>query len=132
MTGALRATRFELTVAADPAALSVVRRVTGAFSLSLGLEDSDVADLRLAVTEVCSSFIAARPDPNPPAGLRIRASVSGNALEVSVLDPASPPPGPGTGPPLPLLAALTRDLELRGAPGGGMEVRMTFAALPTS
>lgn len=130
MNGPLGQTRLELTVAADAAALVVVRRLTGALALALGFDDSGVADLRLAVTEVCSSFVAARPDAGPAVGLRILAAPAGSGLEVSVLDPASPPPGPGTGPPLPLLAALTEELELSAAPGGGMEVRMTFAASP--
>lgn len=127
MSGPLDATRLELSVAADPAALVVVRRLTGALALALGFEDSGVADLRLAVTEVCSSFIAARPEGGPAVSLRIVAALDGAALEVTVLDPASAPPGPGTGPPLPLLAALTDGLELSGASGRGMEVRMTFA-----
>lgn len=130
MTGPLGATHMELSVAADPAALLVVRRLTGALALALGLDEADVADLRLAVTEVCSSFIAARPEDGPAAGLRITAALRAGRLEISVLDPASAPPGPGTGPPLALLSALTDGLELRGAPGGGMEVRMTFAAPP--
>ncbi len=128
MSGPLDATRLELAVAADPAALLVVRRLTGSLALALGLDEGDVADLRLAVTEVCSSFIAARPEGGPAVGLKITAALRDGRLEVSVLDPASPPPGPGTGPPLALLAALTEGLELRGATGGGMEVRMTFAA----
>ena len=128
MTGPLDATRLELHVAADAAALVVVRRLTGALAAALGLDEADVADLRLAVTEVCSSFIAARPEDGPTVGLNITAAPRAGHLEVSVLDPASAPPGPGTGPPLALLAALTTGLELGGAPGGGMEVRMTFAA----
>ena len=44
-----------------------------------------------------------------------------------VVYPAAPPPGPGTGPPLPLLAALAETVELRNVSGGGMEVRMAFA-----
>ncbi len=130
MNGPLEATRLELTVAANAAALLVVRRITGALALALGLDDSGVADLRLAVTEVCSSFIAARAEDGPVVGLKITAAPRAGRLEVTVLDPASAPPGPGTGPPLALLAALTEGLELRGASGGGMEVRMTFAAPP--
>lgn len=130
MTGPLDATRLELHVAADAAALVVVRRLTGSLAVALGLDEADVADLRLAVTEVCASFIAARPEDGPAVGLRISAAPRAGHLEVSVLDPASAPPGPGTGPPLALLAALTQGLELRGASGGGMEVRMTFAAPP--
>lgn len=123
------ATELELRVAATPAALTVVRRVTGGLAVALGFDDSEVADLRLAVTEVCASFIAARPEHDgPDEQLHVTADLLPDALRMCVRDPASPPLGPGTGPPLALLAALTRTLELHGVPGGGMEVRMTFAA----
>jgi hypothetical protein len=123
----LRQTELRLRIAPDAEALVVVRRVTGALAVALGLDDSGVADLRLAVTEVCASFIAARPDPGPLALLDVSTTLTDSGLQVTVRDPASAPPGPGTGPPLPLLAALTESLELSGMAGGGMEVRMTFA-----
>lgn len=128
MSTPLHATEMRLRIAPDAAALVVVRRVAGALAVALGFDDSDVADLRLAVTEVCASFIAARPDPGPATLLDVYAALGGDQLQITVCDPASLPPGPGTGPPLPLLAALTESLELSGMTGGGMEVRMTFAA----
>ena len=69
----------------------------------------------------------ARPDGAARRhGLHVAATLTEGALRVCVIDPASPPPGPGTGPPLPLLAAVTDGVELRNVPGGGMEVQMTF------
>lgn len=128
---ALARTALELEVAADPASLAVVRHVAGGLATALGFDPSGVADLRLAVTEVCASFVRARPPHREDRCLEVRAALGAGGLHVRVLDPISPPPGPGTGPPMPLLSVLARQVELRHAAGGGMEVELTFV-LPAS
>lgn len=125
--GVLGETELAIDVAADPAALVVVRHVCGGMATALGFDASKASDLRLAVTEVCASFVRARPEDGPRRhGLHVAATLVEGGLRVCVTDPASPPPGPGTGPPLPLLAAITDGVELRKVPGGGMEVQMSF------
>lgn len=121
------AERFDLRLAvpSDAAALSLVRHAVGGIAAALGLGPAAVADVRLALTEVCSTAIRRSDGAGP---LEIAADVRDDALRVVVRDRAAQPTsGPGEALPLPLVAAITETVELRRARGGGSEVTMTFA-----
>jgi anti-sigma regulatory factor (Ser/Thr protein kinase) len=120
---------LRLGVPADAAALSVVRHAAGGVAVALGMGPADVADVRLAVTEVCSTAIR-RVEGN--GTLEVACGLDGAALRVTVRDEGArgAQESPAEGLPLPLVAALTETIELRRlkAPhAAGTEVTMTFA-----
>jgi anti-sigma regulatory factor (Ser/Thr protein kinase) len=122
---------LRLTVDAEPNALAVVRHAVGGAASALGLDPAAVADIRLALTEVCSAALrrGEAGDPSrPPAPLDVTAHAHEGTLRIVVRDRApGAPSGPGDALPLPLVAAITETVELRRARGGGTEVAMTFA-----
>ena len=118
---------MRLVVAADPDALAGIRHALGGVAGALGMDPAQIADLRLALTEVCST--AARRDSDAE-DLEVDAQLDGDRLRVTVRDGLALVPGAGPdGFPLPLVAALTDTLELRRTPAGS-EVVMTFALRP--
>jgi serine/threonine-protein kinase RsbW len=124
---ALIADRFDLrlSVPSDATALALVRHAVGGIAAALGLGPAAVADVRLALTEVCSTAIRRGSAMSP---LEITADLRDDALRVVVRDRApQPASGAGDALPLPLVAAITETVELRRARGGGTEVTMTFA-----
>jgi anti-sigma regulatory factor (Ser/Thr protein kinase) len=120
-------TAFELRLVfpADPNALAGIRHALGGIAGALGVGPAGIADVRLALTEVCSAAI--RGDGGD-GELEVRAALQDGALQVVVADGMGFAPGSGAqaGFPLPLVAALTETLELRRVRGGS-EVVMTFA-----
>lgn len=120
---------LELTVRGDGAATAVARQTLGSLARSLGCSPSTVADLCLAVSEVCAA--AARGASAP---VRVRAATVGDGLRVTV---DAPRQALVEGDELtrhatqrnvlalPLVAALTSSLELRRV-GGATEVVMGF------
>jgi anti-sigma regulatory factor (Ser/Thr protein kinase) len=120
-------TAFELRLVfpADPNALAGIRHALGGIAGALGVGPAGIADVRLALTEVCSAAI--RGDDGD-GELEVRAALRDGALQVVVADGMELAPGSGAqaGFPLPLVAALTETLELRRVRGGS-EVVMTFA-----
>jgi anti-sigma regulatory factor (Ser/Thr protein kinase) len=119
---------LRLSVPADPASLRVVRHAIGGIATALGLDPAGVADVRLALTEVCSTAIQRTEGRG---ALAVACDIVGAALRVTVRDDGGPTDAgaPGDALPLPLVAALTETVELRRlkAPlGPGTEVTMTF------
>jgi histidine kinase-like protein len=119
---------LRLGVPADATALSVVRHAVGGVAVALGMDPAGVADVRLAVTEVCSTAIQRA---GGRGALEVACSLEGSALRVTVRDHAGATgaESPADGLPLPLVAALTETIELRRikAPQpSGTEVTMTF------
>lgn len=121
---------LELTLPALPENVAVVRHVIGGIGDALGIEDSILDDIRLAVSEACTNVVVhAYPESN---GL-LTVAVEGGADTISVsvrdsgLGMAPRPDSPGLGVGLPLIASLSALLELVAIPDGGTEVRMRFA-----
>lgn len=119
---------LELRVQADPDALAGIRHALGGMAGALGMDPAGIADLRLALTEVCSVAVRRATDGGTQHELGVRAELDGERLRVTIADGPELTPGAGgpEGFPLPLVAALTETLELRRTPGGA-EVVMTFA-----
>jgi serine/threonine-protein kinase RsbW len=122
---------LELTLAARPENVGVVRHVLGALSDALRLDDEVLDDLRLAVSEACANAVVHAYVGSGGAGLMdIHLHTSPRELIVSVRDhgggmaPRADSPGLGVG--LPLMASLAASMELLSPAGGGTEVRMRF------
>jgi anti-sigma regulatory factor (Ser/Thr protein kinase) len=114
---------LELVVRPEPEVLATVRHAVGGLAAALGFDHATVADVRLALSEVCSAAVLQGGD-----AITLRAALEGRALTVVVTGPKLTAGPPATAPvalPLPLVAALTSSLEVRSA-GGATQVRMTF------
>jgi serine/threonine-protein kinase RsbW len=119
---------LRLRVPADPAALTVIRHAVAGIATALGIDAAGVSDVRLALTEVCSTAIRRRRGRGT---LEVTCDLDEASLRVAVRDEG---PGaaaePAEGLPLPLVAALTDTVELRRLKpphGPGTEVTLTFA-----
>ncbi len=120
---------LRLAVPRSPLAPATVRHTVGGLAVALGADAGALADLRLALSEVCSALVARAsgydgalevtaelgPDRSGPSALRVLLRDPGAVRHAGVM-------------PLPLLVALTESVELHedGA-DGGVEVRLTFA-----
>src|SRR3954467_14123183 len=124
-----------LSLPAQARNIAVVRRALEAVAEELALPRRLVEDMRLAVTEACTNVVrhAYRGDEaDDQSALRVELRPQPRGMLVVVEDRGrgiSPSPdggGPGLG--LPLIAALTEDLEItHGAGQKGSRVAMSFA-----
>jgi serine/threonine-protein kinase RsbW/stage II sporulation protein AB (anti-sigma F factor) len=119
------------SVPAIPQAVTALRRAAGQFATGLGAGDSVVDGVRLAVSEAVTNVILhAYPDREEPGPVELTAALDGAELLVTVRDegmgmsPRIDSPGLGLG--LPLIAQTAHSLEVRQAPSGGTEMRMSF------
>jgi serine/threonine-protein kinase RsbW len=118
--------------------IAVVRRALEAIAEELALPRRLVEDMRLAVTEACTNVVRhayADGEAEHASALRVELLPDERGMRVIVEDRGrglSPSPdrrGPGLG--LPLIAALTSELEVsHGADDRGSRVAMSFAAAP--
>lgn len=124
---------MRLQVPAESGSLSLIRHAVGGIAVALGDDPAAVADIRLALTEVCSTAIRRAAGRGT---IELRCDATHGALRVVVRDTAPADGGAegggvlrtGDGVPLPLVAALTETVELRHATDGpGTEVTLTFA-----
>ena len=124
-----------LTLPARPENVAVVRHVLGAFAEALQLPDPVIEDMRLAVTEACTNVVRhaySGADADDQNALRVELRPQPRGMLVVVEDrgrglaPSPDVGGPGLG--LPLIAALTEDLEISHGPDNrGSRVAMSFA-----
>ncbi|MGN6379403.1 MAG: ATP-binding protein [Gaiellales bacterium] len=132
---------MDLAVPTTAESVPVVRHALRGMLEANEIEGSVVADVLLAVTEACSNVVVHAylgRDGDVPAMVVQAEWQSDDMLTVVVRDqgrgftPRVDSPGLGLG--LPVIAALTRRLELRETAGGGTEISMSFtaAALPAS
>jgi serine/threonine-protein kinase RsbW len=115
--------------------VAVVRRALEAVAEELALPRRLVEDMRLAVTEACTNVVRhayTGDEADDQSALRVELRPQPRGMLVVVEDRGrgvSPSPdggGPGLG--LPLIAALTEDLEITHGPGQkGSRVAMSFA-----
>jgi len=125
---------LELSLPARPENVAVVRHVLGGVGDVLGLDPEVLDDIRLAVSEACANAVVHAYPDGTDGLLVVHVFTRPDDLLVAVRDhgtgmaPRTDSPGLGVG--LPLIASLTRTLELSATPGGGTEVRMAFDLQP--
>jgi serine/threonine-protein kinase RsbW len=118
--------------------IAVVRRALEAIADELALPRRLVEDMRLAVTEACTNVVRhayADDEADREGALRVELRPRERGMLVVVEDrgrglgPSPDQRGPGLG--LPLIAALTQDLEISHGPDArGSRVAMSFAPAP--
>ena len=124
----VRDSDIRLTVPARPENVAVIRHVLDALADALALPPALIDDVRLAVTEACTNVVVHAYDGEGTIDVVVRPR--GAALEVVVADegrglgPSPDTAGPGLG--LPLIAALTDDLEIERNRQSGSRLVMRF------
>ena len=120
----------ELVLPATSENVAVVRHVFAGMGDALGMDAESVGRLRLAISEACTNVVVHAYENVDDGTLEVEASVDGRLLHVVVRDRG---PGvriradsPGLGMGLPLIAAVTEQVEIVGDAKRGNEVRMTF------
>jgi|HubBroStandDraft_2_1064218.scaffolds.fasta_scaffold00761_10 serine/threonine-protein kinase RsbW len=117
-----------------PENVLVVRQALTGVAECVGLDALETNDLNTAVTEACNNVVLHAYDGGE-GPLEVDVYALPDALAVLVRDhgrgitPPAESDGEelGTGLGLPVIAALSRDVELKDRAGGGTEVRMEFA-----
>ena len=127
----MRPDALELTVAAHPENLAVVRQALAGYAEGIGLGEGPVANVKTIVTEACMNVVVHAYQDEEPGPLEVSARPHDSGLEIVVRDsgegfkprPADPEEQSlRLG--LPLIAALSDEFEIRGEAGRGTEVRM--------
>ena len=128
-----------LEMPARPEGVGVVRQALAGMADALAFDPGVLADMKMAVTEACTNVVvhayAADVDGvgRDDGALAVDLLADDLGLTVVVRDdgtgiePRANRSTPALGLGLPLIAALSDAFEVRGAAGGGTEVRMTFA-----
>jgi len=121
-----------LTLPARPEGVGVVRQALAGLADAMALDGAILADAKMAVTEACSNVVM-HAYGDTVGELDVEMLADEHAITVIVRDRGSgirpraarnEPSALGLG--LPLIAALSDAFEVRGGPGTGTEVRMTF------
>jgi serine/threonine-protein kinase RsbW/stage II sporulation protein AB (anti-sigma F factor) len=107
----------------------IARRHVAAWLGSRGARERLVDDIALAVSEACTNVVV----HGAAASFRVIVEQARGLVTITVTDDGagmSPrPDSPGLGLGLPLIATLTRKLEIGPASGGGTVVSMVFEAV---
>jgi serine/threonine-protein kinase RsbW len=124
--------RWHRSFAAVPAAAHAIRSEIAALARECGLDEDQVADVRLAVSEAVTNAIvhAYRGWPHQAQGtVTVKVYVVDDELRIVIADdgdgmsPRTDSPGLGMG--LPLIASLARRVDVVSE-GGGTELHMAF------
>jgi anti-sigma regulatory factor (Ser/Thr protein kinase) len=118
-----------LTVAPEPRLLGTIRLVVSTTARRAGLDDEQVEDLKVAVSELCAAAVSDRLGP-----VTVGLAEWGDRLQVEVVDAAPIVVAPDSldGAPagsddrafgLALVGSLVDGLESRAEPGGGRVTR---------
>lgn len=120
----------ELVLPALPENVAVVRHVFAGVGDVLGMDASSLGRLRLALSEACTNVVVHAYEDDRPGTLEVDAIIEDRLLSVIVRDRGEGvrprPDSPGLGMGLPLIAAVTDEVEISGDKQRGIEVRMTF------
>lgn len=120
----------ELVLPAIPENVAVVRHVFAGVGDVLGMDSSSLGRLRLALSEACTNVVVHAYDDDKRGTLEVDAIIEDRLLNVIVRDRGvgvrPRPDSPGLGMGLPLIAAVTDEVEIVGNEQRGNEVRMTF------
>lgn len=127
---------LDLTIAARPESVTVARQAVSGLADAFAWNAAFVADLKIAVSEACSNVVAhAYVDDDAPGPLILRAWVEDTTLVVRIIDEGKGitptlSKGAGLGLGLPLMAALSDEVQMKSPAGGPTEVTMTFSLVP--
>ncbi|MBX5443281.1 MAG: ATP-binding protein, partial [Solirubrobacteraceae bacterium] len=105
------------------------RRAVRACAARAGAADPE--GVAVAVSEALTNAVVHAYAGVAPADIDVTVAVDGDAARVVVADrgrgmrPRADSPGAGLG--LPLMAALSREMEVAGRPGGGTRLALWFA-----
>jgi anti-sigma regulatory factor (Ser/Thr protein kinase) len=123
--------RLTLTARAENVAL--IRHVIGSVAEAVGFSRRGAEDVRLAVTEACTNVVRHAYPEREPGPLEVVALPGPCRLTVVVTDHGGgirPNPGSeGAGLGLPLIAALSAELQIDEEQGRGSRVRMEFRSI---
>ena len=124
------ARRFEASYEATPRAIGIVRDQIGALARTCGLDEPDVGDVRLAVSEAATNALIHGCRPPSDCKIHVEAELVDDELRIDISDegggmrPRTDSPGLGIG--LSVMAAVSKRLEINeGSPG--THVRMSFS-----
>jgi anti-sigma regulatory factor (Ser/Thr protein kinase) len=124
---------FERSYPAAPASVGTIRTALSRFAREQGLPDETIESLALAVSEAVTNVVVHAYANQPHRGrVNVTATIAGNELWVIVADsgsglqPRRDSPGLGLG--LAIIARVADGVDLVNSAGGGLEVRMRFAA----
>ncbi len=124
-----------LVLPAQPENVSLARDVFGRMGDALGMDAESLLSLRLALSEACTNVVMHAYAGVDRGDLEVEAVVEEGLLHIIVRDHGGGmrprPDSPGLGMGLPLIAAITDEVEIVGDEQHGNEVRMTFA-LPSA
>jgi len=125
---------LQLTVAALPENLAVVRQALAGFAETIGFDDNGIANVKTIVTEACTNAVVHAYPEGKPGPIEVIAKPRAADMEITVRDrgegfqprPADPDEDSlRLG--LPLIAALSDSFEITGGAGHGTEVRMRLS-----
>ncbi len=121
---------IRLTMPASAENVALVRHVLGAVAEALHMSPQAVDDVKLAVTEACTNVVRHAYAGAAAGSLDVAAAPRPDGLTVVVSDQGCGlrpnPDGGGLGLGLPLMAALSDDLEIEHPPQRGSRLQMCF------
>lgn len=114
----------------DAQHIGAVRREVASFAERVGLADTALADVRVAVSDALTSAILHADADREAGSVSVQAQQVGDELVVRVCDAGSciaeQPICPVLGPRLSMIAALAQVFGVRRCAGGATELRMHF------
>jgi len=126
-----RSSQVCLSLSSRPENVLVVRQALTGVASCLALDPIETNDLNTAVSEACNNVVMHAYEQGEEGPLEVAVATLAGGLEVTVRDRGRGLEGtdrlelhPGIG--LPVIEALTREVELSDRDGGGTEVRMEF------
>jgi anti-sigma regulatory factor (Ser/Thr protein kinase) len=125
-------------VAATPEQISVLRSEVTAYAQRVGVDDSRLPDVRLAVSEAATNAVLHAYRDRDPGQIRVDAELTkdGQQLRIVVEDdgfgPLPRPDSPGLGLGLPTIASVADAVELSAGRAAGARLSMSFLLPPRS
>lgn len=125
---------LRIRLPAKPDNVAVVRQALTGMGDAFELDPDFLSDIRTAVTEACNNVVIHAYPGDEPGVLEVEADPGdGTAVDVLVRDYGGglqpntvPPQERSLGLGLPLIAALSRQFEIRSNQNSGLEVHMVF------
>jgi serine/threonine-protein kinase RsbW len=129
-------TALRIRLPAKPENVAVVRQALTGLGDAYEFDPDFLSDIRTAVTEACNNVVIHAYPSDEPGLLEVEADPGdGSSVDVVVRDYGAglqpntvPPKERSLGLGLPLISALSREYEIRGRQGGGLDVHMVFVA----